>query len=205
MIAVTLRVLLDTSPMQKAIRGGALIDERSRFEAMYREHEPAVLAYALRRSSVEIAQDAVAEVFLVAWCRLDELPAQPLPWLIGATRKALANQRRAAARQSLLADRITSAAQTKALDVMQIGGSRVREALARLSEIDREALILIGWDGLTPSEAAASLGCTAVAFRVRFHRARRRFARALAQLDRLDQIQGPAPAADARSDLEEVV
>jgi DNA-directed RNA polymerase specialized sigma24 family protein len=172
---------------------------------MYREHEPAVLAYALRRASVEVAQDAVAEAFLVAWRRLDALPAQPLPWLIGATRKALANQRRSVVRQRQLADRVASDAQTKARVDVMLSGSRVGEALSRLAGIDRETLMLIGWDGLTPSEAAASLGCTAVAFRVRFHRARRRFARVLAQLDRLKQAPGPAPGAEPRSDLEEVV
>jgi RNA polymerase sigma-70 factor (ECF subfamily) len=173
---------------------------------MYRDHEQAVLAYALRRASVEIAQDAVAEVFLVAWRRLDELPADPLPWLIGTARKALSNQRRSALRQAQLADRVASAAQTKAqADLMGVGGSRVREALSRLSELDREALTLIGWDGLAPSEAAASLDCSAVAFRVRFHRARRRFARALAQVDRLDQGKRSTLVADPSSDLEEVV
>lgn len=172
---------------------------------MYREHEPAVLAYALRRASVEIAQDAVAETFLVAWRRLHELPAQPLPWLIGTTRKTLANQRRSVERQSQLTDRVASAARTKTqIDAPLPRGWRVGEALSRLSAIDRESLTLIGWDGLTPSEAAASLGCTAAAFRVRFHRARRRFSRALTQLDRLDQPPGTAPAAEPRSDLEEV-
>jgi RNA polymerase sigma factor (sigma-70 family) len=183
-----------------------LTDERTRFEAMYREHEPAVLAYALRRASVEIARDAVAEVFLVAWRRMNEFPADPLPWLIGTTRKALANQRRSVVRQSRLADRVASAAHAEGhVDVMPLRGSRVGEALSRLSEIDREALTLIVWDGLTPSEAAASLGCTPVAFRVRFHRARQRFTRALAHLDRMERVRGSAPAADRTSDLEEVV
>jgi RNA polymerase sigma-70 factor (ECF subfamily) len=47
-------------------------------------------------------------------------------------------------------------------------------ALRALSESDREALLLIAWEDLTPSQAAASLGITAAAFRVRLHRARRR-------------------------------
>jgi DNA-directed RNA polymerase specialized sigma24 family protein len=47
-------------------------------------------------------------------------------------------------------------------------------ALRTLSESDREALLLIAWEDLTPSAAAASLGISAAAFRVRLHRARRR-------------------------------
>ena len=47
-------------------------------------------------------------------------------------------------------------------------------ALATLSETDREAILLVAWEDLTPSAAAASLGISPSAFRVRLHRARRR-------------------------------
>ncbi len=51
----------------------------------------------------------------------------------------------------------------------------VREALAQLTEMDREVLILVVLEGLTPGEAAEALGCTRATFDVRLHRARRRF------------------------------
>lgn len=51
----------------------------------------------------------------------------------------------------------------------------VDEALKSLSREDREALLLVAWEELTPSQAAGSLGISATAFRVRLHRARRRF------------------------------
>jgi RNA polymerase sigma-70 factor (ECF subfamily) len=54
-----------------------------------------------------------------------------------------------------------------------------RGALERLRPKDREVLLLIGWDGLTPTQAAKSLGISAAGFRVRLHRARRRFERFL--------------------------
>jgi len=70
---------------------------RERFEGLYREHYGAVRGYLLRRAAPELASDALSEIFLAAWRRLDELPADdPLPWLIGTARKALANQRRSA-------------------------------------------------------------------------------------------------------------
>jgi DNA-directed RNA polymerase specialized sigma24 family protein len=56
----------------------------------------------------------------------------------------------------------------------------VIEALSCLSELDQEALLLSAWDGLNSKEAAQVLGCTPVAFRLRLHRARRRFERVLA-------------------------
>jgi DNA-directed RNA polymerase specialized sigma24 family protein len=52
-------------------------------------------------------------------------------------------------------------------------------ALLGLSEKDREALLLVAWEDLTSSLAAASLGISAAAFRVRLHRARRRLISAL--------------------------
>jgi RNA polymerase sigma-70 factor (ECF subfamily) len=55
-------------------------------------------------------------------------------------------------------------------------------ALERLSASDRELLCLLAWDGLTPAEAAESLGVSSSTFAVRVHRARRRFDSALADL-----------------------
>jgi RNA polymerase sigma-70 factor (ECF subfamily) len=54
------------------------------------------------------------------------------------------------------------------------------EALDRLRPDDRELLCLLAWDGLTPVEAATSLGISASTFSVRVHRARRRYDDALA-------------------------
>ncbi len=49
-------------------------------------------------------------------------------------------------------------------------------ALARLSPAEREALLLVGWDGLDARAAATVAGCTVTAFRMRLSRARRRLA-----------------------------
>ena len=53
-------------------------------------------------------------------------------------------------------------------------GIRAKFEGAALQEKDREALLLIAWEDLTPALAAASLGISSTAFRVRLHRARRR-------------------------------
>ena len=79
-----------------------------RFEEMFREHYGAVRGYALRRIPGDLAQDAVAETFLVAWRRLDDFPADPLPWLFGVARRVLANQRRSADRSSALERRLAA-------------------------------------------------------------------------------------------------
>ena len=145
---------------------------------MWREYASAVAAYALRRTSPEAVEDAVAETFLVAWRRLDEVPPEPLPWLYGVARRTLANQRRARARRASLTTRLELELPALA---PQSGDGRVVEALGALSPRDRELLMLVAWEGLTPAEAAVALGTSAVACRVRLHRARRRLAAILSR------------------------
>ena len=165
---------------------GGGITREERFEAMYQQYEQRVLGYALRRAPVEQAKDAVAEAFLAAWRRFDQLPADPLPWLIGATRKTLANQRRGTERQTRLAERLAYEPPDEA-DGIAEERQQVRAALSSLPVGDREALMLVAWERLSPADAARTLGCSAVAFRVRLHRARRRLAKALEELESVEE------------------
>lgn len=151
---------------------------RMRFETLFGKHYDDVLAYALRRSDRETAQDVVAETFLVAWRRLDVVPADPLPWLYGVARRVLANQRRAASRRDALARRLAVDAEVSDRQA-EVGDASLLRALGRLSALDREALVLVAWEGLEQRRAAAALGCRPAALRVRLHRARRRLAREL--------------------------
>src|SRR5205823_8533341 len=135
-----------------------------------------------RRASWADAGEIVSETFLVAWRRLDDLPGQERPWLLGIARKALANRMRTETRQRRVQLRLAAeppSAQTT--DTYVIDGS-VHAALARLSAADRDALTLLAWDELTPAEVAVVLDCTRAAAYVRIHRARRRFAIALAAI-----------------------
>jgi RNA polymerase sigma-70 factor (ECF subfamily) len=168
-----------------------------RFEELYAAHAPAVRAYALRRTDAGTADDVVADVFLVAWRRLDDVPRDPQPWLLGVARRVIANRRRGEARAAALRSRLASerAAPTAA------GVERadaVFEALAALTERDREALLLVAWDGLTSNAAARAMGVSPGTFAVRLHRARRRFARRLAEV----QDSAPATARQRPSRLE---
>lgn len=51
---------------------------------------------------------------------------------------------------------------------------RLLTAIADLPEAEREAFMLVAWDGLDPQRASRAAGCTAGTFRMRLHRARRR-------------------------------
>jgi RNA polymerase sigma-70 factor, ECF subfamily len=157
-----------------------------RFEVLFRENYPAVRAYALRRASRDAAQDVVADTFLVAWRRLDDVPADALPWLYGVARRVLANQRRSADRSAALEERLTHAAPpTGMADPADRSADAeiLRLALGRLSEPSREALMLVAWQGLSGARAAQAAGCSRTAFAVRLHRARARLAAELAALE----------------------
>ncbi len=163
-----------------AARRRALDEERrSSFRRLYEAHADRVLAYALRRVSAEEAADVVAETFLTAWRRLDIIPEDPAPWLFGVARKVVANHRRSLRRRAALRTRMEGDVFRRphlAPDPADQVEARiaVRSALRRLSERDREALMLVAWDGLDPASAAAAMGYTPSAFAVRLHRARRR-------------------------------
>jgi RNA polymerase sigma factor (sigma-70 family) len=167
---------------------------RDRFEAIYRAHHDAVRAYLLRRAEPELAGDALSETFLAAWRRLDDLPRDPLPWLLGTARRSLANQRRSARRLVSLRERIAGSVPREVVDRSdQIADAElVRLALAGLAEHDREALMLVAWEGLDAKRAA---GCSRATFAVRLHRARQRLDRALYALEetlpehRYDQLE----------------
>src|SRR5262249_39198719 len=128
--------------------------------------------------------------FLVAWRRIDAVPAYELAWLLGVARKVIANQRRAQRRRANLTERIGHELARPIEETTReppVPADAVPAALATLGERAQEARRLLYGDGLSPTDAARALGCTAVALRVRLHRARTRMARALAA----DAFPGP--------------
>jgi len=127
--------------------------DEERFDALYRRYYGRVLAYVLRRATSEVAHDVVADTFLVAWRRLERLPDDPLPWLLGVARKTLANQWRSARRrQALLTELKAEEVARPNTATGPTGGASldVAAALDRLSEADRELLLLIAWEGPVP-------------------------------------------------------
>jgi len=151
---------------------------RQRFDALFAAYSSDIVAYCWWRSaSASDAQDAVAEVFLTAWRRFDELPEEDAArvWLYATARRVLANQRRSSRRREALRERLEREPAPSVADPPDAEETRVREALMRLGLRDREVLLLSEWEGLTPAEIAEVLGCLTVTARGRLHRARRRF------------------------------
>ena len=152
-------------------------ERRTRLESLFDAHAAAVAAYALRRTDRDTAQDVLSETFLVAWRRLDEVPAEPRPWLYAVARRCLANQRRSASRWQSLRRRLEREAPEQLAP--RLLDAELKSALRQLSPADRELLLLVAWEGLSPAEAAVVLGCAPSTARLRLHRARRRLAAAL--------------------------
>lgn len=173
--------------------------ELGRFEALFHAHADAVLAYALRRSDPDTAQDVVSETFSVAWRRFSDIPDPALPWLLGVARRVLANSRRSSSRRHALALRLVQEPALASGDATGEVDAKLsaRAALELLSPAEREAIELLAWDGLSPGEAADVLGCSRGVFALRVHRARRRLRRHLTAA--LEPMEPPSEPGEASS------
>ncbi|MEU4577111.1 RNA polymerase sigma factor [Nonomuraea sp. ATR24] len=159
-------------------------DDRSRFEAVYRRTYEQILGYAVRRcASPEDAADVVAETYVVAWRRMSELPDGEAGrlWLYGVARRVLANHRRSERRRLTRHAELTAELERLYAPPVHPSGGQdgVAEAMGMLADGDRELLALALWEELDPGEIATVLGCSRNAVRIRLHRARKRFAKAL--------------------------
>src|SRR4051794_31365227 len=131
-------------------------------------HLGAITAYARRRGSRD-ADAVAAETMAIAWRRLADIPQDdPLPWLHATARNLLLAEARRRARDAAPVDAPDTAPPPEVAEL----DPALAAALRALAPPDREALLLVAWDDLTPSQAARSLGINPTAFRVRLLRAR---------------------------------
>ncbi len=163
--------------------------DREAFEAFYRAHVDVMLRYATRRArDPHAAADLVAEVFLAAISTAASYRADlgsPIAWLHGIARTVAAAEDRRAARNWAAEGRIAGRRLLDGDDIVRleerIDAERASRALlsrvADLPDGQRAVLELVAVDGLAFSEAAAVLGISTVAARVRLHRARRALGR----------------------------
>jgi GDPmannose 4,6-dehydratase len=153
------------------------------FDAFYRRHVQAVASYVRRRVPPEDSQDIVAQVFVVAWRRFDDLPLPPADrlWLFGVARRTVADHRRSTVRRYRLYDRLRTEQTIRGPMPGDLGGlqPRTEMALSALREQDREVLRMIVWEGMNHVQVAESLGCSPNAVELRYRRARERLRTAL--------------------------
>lgn len=158
------------------------------FNALYDAHYAAVRAYAWRRAPAFV-DEIVAETFLVAWRRLDDVPAGAArPWLLGVARNSHLNivrgERRRREREISDAFAWQPEEACPQPEPPGDGEDGVLQLLRLLPEADREVLLLVAWEGLDRVDIAKVLGVSRGNVALRLHRARRRF-RALLDQDYL--------------------
>lgn len=150
-----------------------------RMDAMYSSHFKAVRAYCMRRLPVSEANDAVADVFLTAWRRIDDVPigAKQLPYLYGIARNTVMHSRRSRGRRLRLQEKAAAAAAPdgvtgpEAAVIARAEAEMLDAALFTLRESDRELIRLRAWEELAPAEIAEILGISTAAARKRLARA----------------------------------
>jgi RNA polymerase sigma factor (sigma-70 family) len=161
------------------------VDEReARFAALYERYYRNVFGYVLLRVGHEAAEDVTGDVFIIAWRKFDEVPHQPLPWLLGVARNLARQSHDAREQARSLVNRLavlTTEADRRAWDAADhvVAREEALSALRVLSDKEAEAITLVAWHGLTPAQAARVVGCSRTTFLVRLHRGRRRLAEVL--------------------------
>ncbi len=155
---------------------------------MYEKNYSAIRDYCLRRLGTDDAVDAAAEVFTIAWRKIDSIPPgdETRLWLFGVARNVVAHQHRRYARQSRLKERLGRVAsvggagtEVEAMVVRNSQEQQVISALARLKPADQEVLRLKMWEELSHEAIATILGVSAHAVDMRVQRAVRRLGRLL--------------------------
>ncbi len=164
-----------------------------RFRRVFADYHEAIQRYCARRLDTwDDANDAAAEVFLVVWRRVHELPPgdEAKLWIYGIARNTVRDfyrkkSRHSALRRRLAGQRAAAAATDPAVQVVRRSeDERVLAAVQRLRPQDREVLQLREWDGLSHSEIGTLLGVEPHAVEMRRHRALRRLARVLEHEER---------------------
>ena len=152
----------------------------ARFRALFDATYSSVARYVRHRGlSGQDAEDLVAATYEVAWRRRDAVPIgeQARPWLFAVALNQLRNHRRKRIREQALLERLPAPENAPPpLDPSIVTWRNIREALDTLSADDRELVLLVAWDGLSPAQAGGVLGLTPVAARSRLHRARAKLA-----------------------------
>lgn len=170
-------------------------DRQQRFTALAQDVGPALRRYVVRRTDADSVDDVLSDTMLVLWRRLDDVPADdPLPWCYGVARGCLANAHRASRRRERLSERLSGVREDEAPD-----DTDLHEALARLSEKDRELVRLWAWEQLQPHEIATVLGVTPNAVSIRLHRARKKLAELLDDVRKTSSGSGQEQGDERRS------
>lgn len=153
-------------------------DERAA-TAIVERHAPALARFALSLGVRDDLDELVQDTFVRAFAALESFRADSAlrTWLFTIERRLVLDRRRAARRQPDMVEVLPEDAATgfHALDVMEADetASRVRQAMLRLSPMQRDVFTLRVQEGRAYKDIAEILGTTEGAARVHYHNALR--------------------------------
>lgn len=152
-------------------------EREARFTALYREHYPFVLRFALRRlRALDLAQDATVATFAVIWSRFDDVPELPRAWIYRVARSVVSLE----LRQRMRDERAPGAGARLRLTEHDLEDDPVLRALSELHDDDREVLQLRAWEELSGEEIGEVLGWSPNDAATRLHEAQQRLKELLA-------------------------
>ena len=132
----------------------------------------------------EAVEDLASETFMVAWRKMPDDVEEPLAWLYAVARREVMAQRRRDSGRTRLVERLTALTpRHEGVAVLPLAGPALEpplsHAFARLTDNEKEALLLVAWEGLDHTQAGRVVGCSAATFTVRLSRARAKLREAL--------------------------
>jgi RNA polymerase sigma-70 factor (ECF subfamily) len=151
------------------------------FEQLYRSTYPKITTYCRRRLAPNLVEDAVGDIYAVAWTKADQALSadEPLAWLYGVAFRVVSTQYRATVKQRGLLDRLNPASPVAfpPADLQADADADVRAAflaLAELKPFDQELIRLAAFEDLSIAQISVVVGRSEASVRSSLHRARRR-------------------------------
>ena len=158
--------------------------EPGAFAVVFDRHAPTISGYLLRRLERVRAEDALGEVFRIAFesrrrYELDRTSC--LPWLYGIASNVVARSRRSELRRLRALERLGSTGGEGVDEALMVAGrvdakaelAAVVRALRAMGSGERDVVVLCAWEGLSYEEVAAALAIPVGTVRSRLNRARR--------------------------------
>ena len=164
------------------------IGDPEAFSLIVERHGTTVFRYLASRVDRSTSEDLLADVFAAAFQargRYDTHYDNALPWLLGIATNVIRHHQRAEVRRASMVKRVTqlygnSNQTSEGVDAVATIAEKhddmhcMRQALAALSESQRQILVLSAGLGLSYEDVARSLGIRIGTVRSRVSRARRR-------------------------------
>ena len=168
---------------------------------MYEENYDAMRDYCLRRLPTDDANDALADTFMVAWRRLDDVPTgeQARLWLFGVARRVVSTMQRGTRRRSRLTAKSMAQADTGAVTidtetvvVRRSEDARLLKAIGTLRPADQELVRLKAWEELSHADIGEILGISSHAVDMRLNRALKKVGKIMRPAKRM-MLDSPRP------------